>query len=159
MFLPRLTLRNRFDKILNGHADHHHTHRKKRCAKKKCKERSEWSYVRGSSANLDVSPYCAAHACPWREANGISCRHSKKSNKLYCKYREHLTVSAPSQSAYSISIDLVCQAAPYGTQCSADRSNPLNRDCKFCELREYSPSLHLPSYAENKKLRVVHRWL
>ncbi|KAK7978599.1 hypothetical protein PG988_006089 [Apiospora saccharicola] len=116
MFLPRLTLRNRFDKLLNGHADHHHTHRKKRCAKKKCKERSEWSYVRGSSANLDVSPYCAAHACPWREANGISCRHSKKSNKLYCKYH------------------LVCQAAPYGTQCSADRSNPLNRDCKFCEL-------------------------
>ncbi|KAK8134801.1 hypothetical protein PG984_006813 [Apiospora sp. TS-2023a] len=129
MFLPRLTLRNRFDKILNGHADHHHTNRKKRCAKKKCKERSEWSYVRGSSANLDVSPYCAAHACPWREANGISCRHSKKSNKLYCKYH------------------LVCQAAPYGTQCSADRSNPLSRDCKFCELREHSPSHHPPSWA------------
>ncbi|KAK8086225.1 hypothetical protein PG994_001199 [Apiospora phragmitis] len=115
MFLPRLTLRSRFDKLLNGHGDRH-VHRRKRCAKKKCKERSEWSYVRGSSANLDVSPFCASHACQWREATGISCRLSKKSSKLYCKSH------------------LACQAAPYGRQCSLERSNPLNRDAKFCEL-------------------------
>ncbi|KAK8024776.1 hypothetical protein PG990_002599 [Apiospora arundinis] len=115
MFLPRLTFRSRFDKLLNSsHGDH--THKRRRCAKKKCKQRAEWSYVKGSIANLDVSPFCAAHACPWRESTGGNCRNPKKSNKIFCK--DHL----------------VCQAAPNGQQCPSERSNPLNRDVKFCEI-------------------------